>query len=441
MIVTGTSLSKYIDELDAKSTEVITSKELLKAACCNLSESFTTNASVDIQFQDAVTGAKQIQLLGLAGTYTQIMFENIPTLKGIGNTFGLGYIPGPWMTAISISKGAASVVNGYESVTGQINIDFKKPDDVERYYFNAFQSSGYKTDLNANAAFQLSENVSTILLAHSDFITKSMDDNFDSFKDQPNVQQFNFLNRWKYQSFSGFESQFGIQVLSEDRSGGQIIESQTNNSLNSLAKYDINIDTKRYELFSKNGFVFNAEPYTSLGIIVNAQLHEQNSLFGLRRYNAEQKSFYSNFIFEAATEDEIHSVTLGGSYVFDQYEEKFDSLNFFRKESRPGLFVEYNFSPSNIISIVPGARVDFHNLYGTFFTPRMHVKYRLDDNTTLRLSGGKGYRAVNLFSENLNYLASSRQFLVINKPSYEIGWNYGFNLTRYISIDDRDMRK
>ncbi len=440
VIVTGTSLSKYIDEIDAKSTEVITSKELLKAACCNLSESFTTSASVDIQFQDAVTGAKQIQLLGLAGIYTQIMFENIPTLKGIGNTFGLGHVPGPWMTAISISKGAASVVNGYESVTGQINIDFKKPDDVERYYFNAFQSSGYKTDLNANAALQLSENVSTILLAHSEFITKSMDDNFDSFKDQPNVKQFNFLNRWKYQSFSGFESQFGIQVLREDRSGGQIIGSQNNNSLNSQEKYDINIDTKRYELFSKNGFVFNDEPYTSLGFIVNAQLHEQNSLFGLRRYNAEQKSFYSNLIFEAATENEIHSVTLGGSYVFDQYEEKFDSLNFFRKESRPGFFAEYNFSPSNIISIVPGARIDFHNLYGTFFTPRMHIKYRLDDNTTLRLSGGKGYRAVNLFSENLNYLASSRQFSVINKPSYEVGWNYGFNLTRYISISDRDLR-
>ena len=440
VIVTGTSLSKYIDELDAKSTEVITSKELLKAACCNLSESFTTSASVDIQFQDAVTGAKQIQLLGLAGIYTQIMFENIPTLKGIGNTFGLGHVPGPWMTAISISKGAASVVNGYESVTGQINIDFKKPDDVERYYFNAFQSSGYKTDLNANAALQLSENVSAILLAHSEFITKSTDDNFDSFKDQPNVKQFNFLNRWKYQSFSGFESQFGIQVLREDRSGGQIIGSQNNNSLNSQEKYNINIDTKRYELFSKNGFVFNDEPYTSVGFIVNAQLHEQNSLFGLRRYNAEQKSFYSNLIFEAATENEIHSVTLGGSYVFDQYEEKFDSLNFFRKESRPGFFAEYNFSPSNIISIVPGARIDFHNLYGTFFTPRMHIKYRLDDNTTLRLSGGKGYRTVNLFSENLNYLASSRQFFVINKPSYEVGWNYGFNLTRYISISDRDLR-
>lgn len=440
VVVTGTSLSKYIDELDPRSTEVITSKELLKAACCNLSESFTTNASVDVQFQDAVTGAKQIQLLGLAGTYTQIMFENIPTLKGIGNTFGLGYVPGPWMTSISVSKGAASVVNGYESITGQINIDYKKPDDLERYYFNAFQSSGYKTDLNANAAFQLSENLGTILLAHSNFITKSMDDNFDSFKDQPNVKQFNFLNRWKYQSFNGYESQFGLQILNEERRGGQILESHSGSSIHSGHKYEINVDTKRYELFSKNGFVFGDEPYTSIGLIVNAQLHDQNSLFGLRQYNAEQKTFYSNLLFETRTIDDMHAFTLGGSYVFDQYNENFDGLDFFRKESRPGIFVEYNYSPSNLISIVPGARVDFHNLYGTFLTPRLHLKYTIDDNTTLRLSAGKGYRSVNLFADNLNYLASSRNFVVINQPAYEEGWNYGFNLTRYFTVNDRDLR-
>lgn len=434
VVVTGTSFSKFIDDLDAKPIEVITGKELLKAACCNLAESFTTNASVDVQFQDAVTGAKQIQLLGLAGIYTQMLFENIPTLNGIANTFGLSYVPGPWMTSISISKGAASVVNGYESITGQINIDYKKPDDIERYYLNAYQSSHYKTELNANAAVQLSENVGTLLLAHTDFNAKSLDDNGDSFADQPKVRQFNFLNRWKYQSFGGYQSQVGVQFLNEERRGGQI------SAFNQNPKYEINIDTKHLDLFTKNGFIFNDEPYTSLGLILNGHFHDQNSLFGLRQYDAEQKSFYANLLFETKTEDEVHSVTLGGSYVFDQYKEGFDSLNYFRKESRPGLFVEYNFSPSNSISIVPGARVDFHNLYGTFFTPRIHVKYGFDDNTTLRLSAGKGYRSVNLFADNLSYLASSRSFVVIDKPTYEEGWNYGFNLTRYFSINNRDLR-
>lgn len=438
VVVTGTSLSKYIDELDVKPTEVITSKELLKAACCNLSESFTTNASVDVQFQDAVTGAKQIQLLGLSGIYTQMLFENIPTLKGVSNTFGLSFVPGPWMTAISISKGAGSVINGYESITGQINIDYKKPDDMERYYFNAFQSSHYRTDLNANASFQLSDELSTMILAHSDFVTKAIDDNHDTFADQPEVQQFNLMNRWNYQSFNGYDSQFGIQIIDEERTGGQIVTSDPHSS--HYGHYDININTKYYSLFAKNGFVLNDDPYTSIALILDGIYQTQNSLFGLRGYDLQQKYFYANLLFEAKTEDDVHAITTGGSYFFDQYKEDFDALNFFRKESVPGIFAEYNFSPSNQISVVPGVRVDFHNLYGTFFTPRIHFKYNVDENTTLKISGGKGYRSVNLLAENLYYLASSRNFVIIDEPSYEEGWNYGFNLNQYIPMGRRDLR-
>lgn len=438
VVVTGTSFSKYFDELDVRSTEIITSNELLKAACCNLSESFTNNASVDIQYQDAVTGARQIQLLGLSGIYTQILFENIPTLKGVTNTFGLSYVPGPWMTAISVSKGAGSVVNGYESITGQINIDYKKPDDLERYYFNAFQSSHYKTDLNANVSIQMSENLSTMLLAHTDFVTKTFDDNFDTFTDQPRVKQFNLMNRWNYYSFDGYDSQFGIQIINEERKGGQITSHDY--GIKPGQNYKININTDYYAAYAKNGIVLDEESYTSIALILEGIYHKQNSLFGLRAYDLQQRYFYSNFLFEAKTENEVHSVTTGVSYVFDQYKEEFDSLNYFRKEAVPGLFAEYNFSPDYLISIVPGVRVDFHNIYGTFYTPRLHIKYGFDDFTSLRLSAGKGYRSVNLLAENLNYLASSRKFVVIDQTAYEEGWNYGFNLNRYIPIDNRDLR-
>jgi len=370
------------------------------------------------------------------------MFENIPTLTGIGSTFGLDYVPGPWMTSISISKGAASVVNGYESITGQINIDYKKPDHPEKFYLNAFQSTHYKTDVNANYSQEFSDNLKTIFLAHSNFTSKTLDHNHDSFMDQPNIKQINLFNRWDYNSFNGYEGQFGFQVLNKERRGGQI--SETSEHLNHLGhssgKYNINIDTKRYQFYAKNGYVFNSYPYMSLGLILNGQFHEQKSLFGLRNYNADQKSFYANLLFENKSEDETHSVILGSSFVFDQYKEVFDGINYNRKESRPGLFAEYNYSPTNSLSIVPGARVDFHNLYGTFLTPRMHIKYAFDENTTLRISGGKGYRSVNLFADNLNYLVSSRHFEVINKPTYEEGWNYGFNLTRYFSIYDRELR-
>ncbi|MDP2366254.1 MAG: TonB-dependent receptor [Ignavibacteria bacterium] len=440
VVITGVSLSKFIDELDAKQTEVITSKELLKAACCNLSESFTTNASVDIQFQDAVTGAKQIQLLGLSGLYTQMLFENIPTLKGLGGTFGLGYVPGPWMTSLSISKGAASVVNGYESITGQINLEYKKPDDFERYYFNAFQSSHLKTDLNANVATHLNENLSTMLLAHADFNQKTLDDNNDLFRDQPNVRQFNLINRWKYQSFKGFESQFGVQILNEQRRGGQMPDTYSGSIGNDGRRYEMNIDTKRYEAFAKNGYVFDDAAYTSVGLILNTQWHNQKSLIGLRQYNGDQKTFYANLLFQTKTDDDIYAVTIGGSFAYDRYSETFDGTNYNRNESRPGIFAEYTYSPSNVLTIVPGIRFDFHNLYGTFFTPRLHIKYNLYVNTTIRASAGKGFRSINLFAENLNYLASSREFIIVDNPKYEEAWNYGLNITRYFQINEKDLR-
>ena len=440
VLVVGTSLSKYIDELEIKPTEVITSKELLKAACCNLSESFTTNASVDVQFQDAVTGAKQIQLLGLAGIYTQIFFENMPTMKGIGNAYGLNFVPGPWMTSISISKGAGSVVNGYESIAGQINIDYKKPTDPERYYLNIFQSSDYKTDLNANATIDLSEGLSTTFLAHSNFTSKSMDNNFDSFRDMPDLKQINLMNRWKYESDSGFESVTGFQVLNEERNSGQISASHSAYQNHNDHRYDINITTNRYEVFSKNGYIFDQITNTSIGLILNAQYHNQNSLFGLRKYDAKQKSFYSNLIYQTSSLDETHSVKTGISFVYDEYKEKLNETDYSRREARPGVFAEYKYSPYDDIMIMPGARIDFHNLFGAFFTPRLHFKWDINQNTTLRLSGGKGYRSVNLFAENLNYFVSSRSFRIIDKPTYEEGWNYGVNLTKYFTILEREFR-
>ncbi len=439
VVVTGTSLSKYIDALEVKPTEVITNKELKKAACCNLSESFTTTASIDVQFQDAATGAKQIQLLGLAGTYTQVLLENMPTLKGIGSIFGFQYVPGPWMTSISISKGAGSVVNGYESIAGQINIDYKKPSDLERYFFNVFQSSGYRTDLNGNATLDISDKLSTTFLIHSNFTTRSMDHNNDNFRDQPDLKQINFMNRWKYDSKSGYESIFGFQALTEERIGGQLSPSNFNNFQNP-GKYEVDINTKRLEVFAKNGFIFDELTSTSLGIITNAQFHNQKSIFGLRKYDAGQKSFTANIIFQTSSLDETHTIKTGFSFAFDELRERLSNFSYIKKEQRPGIFAEYNFSPSDDISIMPGARIDFHNIYGTFLTPRLHFRYDIDRNTTFRISGGKGYRSVNLFAENINYFVSSREFRIIDNPTYEEGWNYGFNLTKYFQVNEKDLR-
>lgn len=439
IVVSDFSYTKYFDNLAPQQTEVLTSKELLKAACCNLAESFTTNASIDVQYEDAVIGSRQIQLLGLAGSYTQFMYENIPTLNGLGSSFGLEYFPGPWMTAISISKGAASVVNGMESISGQINLDLKKPDDFERYYLNVFQSSHLKTDINANAAFQLNENLSSIVLAHSNFNLHSRDNNGDSFSDHPNVRQINFLNRWNYQSFKGYESQLGVHVINENRKGGQI-HSHHNSGIHKGHDYQIDFNTERYEAFWKQGFVFSGEPYTSLGIMLNGLYHDQNGAFGVNHFNAKERKFYSNLLFETRSSDESHSLVSGGSFIAHRLEENYLNFSLGRTEYRPGLFAEYSYSPSYDFSVTPGFRADFSSIYGTILTPRIHFRYLLDDNTTLRLSAGKGSKPVNLFADNIHLLASSRRFILIDEPLFDEAWNYGINLTRYFTINDRDLR-
>ncbi|KAB2908646.1 MAG: TonB-dependent receptor [Ignavibacteriales bacterium] len=434
VVISAERSSKFLDQEEAQNVEIITNKELLKAACCNLGESFTTNASVDVQYQDAVTGARQIQLLGLAGAYTQMLFQNIPSLNGLGSSFGLGFVPGPWISEISVSKGSASVVNGYESITGQINVNYKEPANAEKYYFNAFQGSNFKTDLNANTTIELSENLSTIILAHSNFVTKSLDDNNDSFIDEPKTSQYNFMNRWVYQNDDGLVSRLNIQYMTEKKNGGQINPGASGNL------YKIDIDTKHFNLGSKTGYVFSAEPYTSLGLMVDFHSHEQNTLFGLRKYDATQNVLFSKLILETKTSDEVHTLTTGLSFTLDKLNEDLGSFKQEKTESVPGIFLEYNYSPDNLLSIVPGVRVDFHNLFGTLVTPRIHFKYNFDENTILRLSAGKGYRSINLYANNLNWMASSRQFLVNSTLPYEEALNYGLNLTRYFMMGGRELR-
>ena len=123
--VTGRKMGFQKLRSSVTNAELINSDELCRAACCNLGESFVTNPSVDVNYSDAATGAKQIKLLGLSGTYVQMLTENIPNFRGASAPYGLGYVPGPWMSSIQVSKGTSSVKNGYEALTGQINIEFK----------------------------------------------------------------------------------------------------------------------------------------------------------------------------------------------------------------------------------------------------------------------------------------------------------------------------
>ncbi|PLX10514.1 MAG: TonB-dependent receptor [Marinilabiliales bacterium] len=436
VVISERGLGTHISRLNPLQTQEITGEELCRAACCNLSESFETNASVDVNYKDAVTGSKQIQLLGLKGTYVQLMTENTPNLKGLATSYGLGYIPGQCMSSIQISKGAGSVINGYESLTGQINVEYKKPDSREIFYINALGNSEGKAESNVNASLLLNDKWSTMIFAHVENRSLKHDDNNDGFIDMPTLKQYNFFNRWKYKT-PDFVLQFGAKYIEEERTGGQIDFSGDANS--DMGAYGIMINTKRSEGFMKAGYIFPQNRETSIALIANASRHEQNSLFGIKKYNATQDNLYSNLIFQSIIGNTDHKYSTGIDFKYDDYNEYIIDSSYLTTDIVPGAYFQYTWHYNSIFTLLAGIRADYHNEEGLFFTPRLHTKFDITEHTHLRASAGKGYRRANVVAENLFVLANSRDLQIVEEPEMEEAWNYGINLTQYIHLMGREL--
>ena len=300
--------------------DMISSAELSRAACCNLGESFVTNPSVDVSYSDAATGAKQIKLLGLSGTYVQMLTENIPNYRGAAAPYGLGYVPGPWMQSIQVSKGTSSVKNGYEAITGQINVEFKKPQLPEADWVSAnlFASTTNRYEANADATLKISKRWSTSLLAHYENETKAHDGNDDGFVDIPQVEQYNVWNRWAYMG-DHYVFQAGIKALSETRTSGQANHGGT---MHSGDLYKVGIDTERYEFFTKNAYIFNKEKNTNLALILSTTLHNQDATYGRKLYNVDQTNVYASLMFETEFNPQ-NSFSAGVSFNYDAYDQHY----------------------------------------------------------------------------------------------------------------------
>ncbi|MBA4321523.1 MAG: TonB-dependent receptor [Odoribacter sp.] len=438
IIVSGKAIGAHINKMDPILTVNITGAELRKAACCNLSESFETNASVDVNYADAVTGAKQIQLLGLAGNYTQILTENIPAMYGLASAYGLNYIPGPWMESIQVAKGTSSVRNGYESIAGQINVEYKKPAKSEKIYLNGFLSDAGRQEINANTSVILNKNWSTMLMAHAENQTVRNDHNNDGFRDEPDVKQYHLFNRWDYLA-SAFDFRAGIKYLEEERIAGQL-SYKRNNSDTWSDGFGINIRSKRFETFTKAGGVFGKDRSMSIGWIQNIAFHNQNSFFGRRQYEGTQKSYYSNLLYQYNPLPGKQTLDAGLSYKYDLFNEQLNAVPLDRKESVPGIFIQYTYADTAKITVVAGIRADRHNLFGTLITPRLHIRYVIATELTLRASIGKGYRSGNVLAENTFLLASSRDMIIAGDLRAEEAWNAGMSLTGKIPLFGNELK-
>lgn len=430
-------LGTHIDRLDPVLTEIITGAELCKAACCNLAESFETNASVDVYYSNAVTGAKQIRLLGLEGTYVQLLTENIPSIRGLASQYGLEYIPGAWMEAIQISKGTASVKNGYESIAGQINVEYLKPQLADKFFLNALTNDAGKREMNVVGSAILNNKISTLILAHVEDNSQIDDHQGDGFLDHPFVRQYNFLNRWYYGS-DNFHLHFGVKALIENRTTGQTdyVRGQTRDR---DRPYGIGIDTDRAEAFMKVGYTLDNDRNSNFGTIFSLTKHRQEAFFGIRDYSGEQLNYYMNLMFQTDLFNVSNTLTTGYSLNYDDYTERMDQTDYLRTELVQGVFTEYTYKHETDFILQTGVRLDYHNLYGFLFTPRIHARYSLAEHSIFRVSAGKGYRSPNVLADNNHFLANSRNIIIAPDLRQEEAWNFGVNMTRYFSLGARQL--
>lgn len=430
--------------VDAVNMESLTGQELCKAACCNLSESFETSASVDVSYADAATGAKQIRLLGLSGTYVQMLTENTPNIRGLAQSFGMEYIPGPWMQGIQVSKGTSSVVNGYEALTGQINVDYLHPHVADSLAINALISKDLKAELNLTGGWKVNQIAQTALLVHAQGNFLSMDDNHDGMKDMPTGYHLNILNRWGFKK-GIWGSKLLVRGLYDQRIGGQMGEAK---SL-STDPYLIDLRTRRIDGFWKNGLTFDKYLNQSLGLIASVSYHDQTNIYGPKVWNASQWNAYFNAIFQTDIDDwqtdpdgkHKHQISCGASVNYDKYNEQINILgDLSRDEVTSGIFAEYTYSYKESVTMMIGIREDYSNRYGFFTTPRMNIRYSPTDWWTLRASVGLGHRSPNLLADNAAYLSSNRTWIIPSQLAQETALNAGATMTFYIPIGKRELQ-
>ncbi len=422
-------------------TEVISKKDLAKAACCSLAESFEKNPSVEVSFADAVTGAKQVQLLGLRGTYTQMLIEAVPLPRALEVPFGLDHVPGPFLESISIAKGSSTVTNGYESITGQINLCMHNPMSSPTLYVNAYANTMQRFEANIYGAQTLTDELSTMTMLHARVMDEAMDQNDDGFADIPTFRQVNLVHRWMYND-DEVEWQFFIRGL-QDRyvSGQSIVHNAMFEQHDSTwaRPYDVVTEIGRVDGFLKFGLLDpfeSMEEGSGISLVVAGVYHDASSAFGTRSARGLQRTLNVRGVVAAPFTSEVKLVA-GFSYMFDDVQERLDARSMARVEHVPGAYAELTLQPTSSLTVLAGLRADAHNLYGTRLVPRAHAKWSITDMTSLRVSAGRGWRVANVVMENLGSYVNSRQ--VIMDPTFlpEDAWNVGASMTTSFELGGR----
>lgn len=466
-VFVGKQQGNFLSKGKELRTEVISAAGLCKMACCNLAESFENSASVTVGYSDAVTGARQIRLLGLSGVYTQMLDETRPVMRGLASPFGLSYVPGQWLESIQIAKGSSSVINGVECMTGQINMEHRKPTDEKPLFINAAVMSDTKMDFNIASSLQMGYRWSTVLLGHvsGNIITHDMDQ--DGFMDEPKMLQFNLANRWLYQADNGMQIRFGVRAIQDTRHGGQLLRENGKDVSYSYDKYIWNplqynpekglnpwgsdIINRSINGYFKVGVPLNEENSQNIALVADYNYQDMDSYFGKTKYLAGQHSVYANLLYQNEISD-AHKFTVGLNGTLDRYDEIFSRTIWFEALSNvsgsdsptytslanAGVFGEYTFKYGETLSVIAGIRGDWFNHISDGasrfkVSPRVTLKYMPADAIVLRANGGRGLRYSTPLVDNIGVFSTGKKFVgSYAEHILEDAWTFGGNITYYL---------
>jgi len=431
VVITGEKDAHSVSSFNPLHIEMISSKELRKAACCNLSESFETNATVDVNITDAVSGTRKIQMMGVDGVYTQLQLEGIPYFKGVESSSGIASMPGTWIESMQITKGSGSVIYGYEPMVGLINLELKKPDKIEKVYFNTYFNRFGRYELNYNGGGKVSEKWSQASFVHYSGITNENDHNKDGFRDVPLSQNIALLNRWRYDG-ERMEAQIGINAYTNNVKGGQV-----DAFISDKSRYGVFINSNHVDVFAKTGFFFKDKPYQSIGVLYDFKYQDYNGSFGNDIFQTSEKRGYINAVYDGIINNTNHGIKFGASFVVIDLKQSLVKqgvgFNDDRLEIVPGVFGEYTYKGNRFTSVL-GARMDYHNLFGEQFSPRFHGKYDLSETLKFRFSSGRGFRVPNFIVDNISLLASAYSWQNNQVLQPETSWNNGVSLVKDLKI-------
>ena len=477
VVVEGQQRGNYAKSGGITRQEQISFAGLCKMACCSLAESFENSASVTVGYSDAISGARQIKMLGLAGTYTQILDENRPIMQGAGAAYGLSYTPGMWLNSIQVSKGVASVTAGHEAITGQINLEHRKPTDDERFFLNLYFDSELRPEINVSSAIPLlpDKSLSTVIMAHGSLDTAQHDMNGDGFSDMPKANQINVANKWLWQNADGIQLRWGWKVVNENRLGGQLgykkdmYEDMVADPFNSL--YGSKIHNRNINAYAKLGIpvgyerTFTGDPadavQNNVAMILDYDNYLTDSYFGLNKVDVVENALRYNITY-AHYFTQRSSLNAGASAYMRMMDNNYqqpaiaggapaEAWSFIGKSTlvEPGLFAEYTYQIEDKFSLVVGLRGDYSMIEGDYYndvkgkllvTPRSHIRWSITPRTTLRASAGMGYRRQNLVTDNIWMMTTSRHIKFAGlTDDMEAAATFGGSLSQTFRLAQDDM--